>query len=64
MTLAGRMEKSKLWETARVIMRGSKLEGKIFGHFQVYETLKYQYEGDLLSQDQLTTMGLNKVIVT
>jgi hypothetical protein len=39
-------------------MVGSEKEGKLFGHYQIYETLKYQYEGGELNEDQLKIMGL------
>jgi hypothetical protein len=62
MALTDKMVLNKLWTTAKLLMVGSEKEGKLFGHYQIYETLKYQYEGGELNEDQLKIMGLNRVI--
>jgi hypothetical protein len=55
------MDKRKMFATAETLSRGSHQIGEPCGVYELYETLKMQYEANELTQDQKKIMGLQTI---
>jgi hypothetical protein len=59
---ATKVERGRIWESAKLIVMGLRNdEGKDFGIYEVYDTLKGQFERGELTSEQKTAMGIKSI---
>jgi hypothetical protein len=58
---ANKQERSRMWETAKLLQTGMARDRKFFGHYALYATLVGQFDRGELTNEQKTVMGINAV---